>query len=172
MHEKDLVIMGYVSGAFGVRGWIKLHTDTEYADSLFDYPVWWLGKPGKTWQPYTLVEGAVQSKNVVARLKGVDDRDQAFAIRGLTIAVPRDELPAAGENEYYWADLIGLVVVNPQGETLGTIVDMMQTGAHDIMVVRGDTGEHLIPFVEPILLDIDQSARQVRVEWAADYLRD
>ena len=171
MDEKDLVIMGYVSGAFGVRGWIKIHADTEYADSLFDYPVWQLGKPGSTWQPYSFIEGAVQSKSIVARLKGVDDRDQAFGLRGTSIAVLRNELPAPEEDEYYWADLVGLQVINQHDETLGTIVEMMETGAHDVMIVRGADGERLIPFVEPILLDVNMAERQVRVDWDADYLR-
>ena len=171
MQETELVIMGYVSGAFGVRGWIKIHADTEYADSLFDYKTWWLGKPGQAWQPYALGEGAVQSKNVVARLEGVDGRDQAFALRGFSIAVPRSELPAPADDEYYWADLFGLTVINRQDELLGVIVDLMETGAHDVMVVNGASGQHLIPFVEPILIEVDLAAGQVRVDWQADYLR-
>lgn len=171
MQETELVIMGYVSGAFGVRGWIKIHADTEYADSLFGYKTWWLGKPGQAWQPYAFGEGAVQSKNIVAQLTGVDDRDQAFALRGLSIAVPRSELPPAADDEYYWADLIGLTVINQQDESLGEIIEMMETGAHDIIVVRGAGGQHLIPFVQPILIEVDLAARRVRVDWQADYLR-
>lgn len=171
MDEKDLVIMGYVSGVFGVRGWIKVHADTEYADSLFNYPVWLLGKPNGVWQSYSFIEGAVQSKGIVAHLQQVDDRDQAFGLRGMSIAIPRNDLPAPEEDEYYWTDLVGLQVTNQHNEALGTIVEMMETGAHDVMVVQGADGERLIPFVEPILLDVNMAERQVRVDWDADYLR-
>ena len=89
--ESTLVSMGYIAGAFGVRGWVKIHADTEYADSLFDYPRWWVGRPGGAWRAYTLEDGSVHSKGVAAKLEGVLDRDQAALMRGLTIAIERAE---------------------------------------------------------------------------------
>ena len=81
----DLTVMGYVSGPFGIRGWVNVVADTEYADSLFDYQIWWLGRDG-SWKPYTLIEGCVHTKKLAAQFEGVNGRDQAFALKGCEIA--------------------------------------------------------------------------------------
>ena len=164
--ESTLVSMGYIAGAFGVRGWVKIHADTEYADSLFDYPRWWVGRPGGAWRAYTLEDGSVHSKGVAAKLEGVLDRDQAALMRGLTIAIERAELPPPEEGEYYWTDLIGLSVVNTQGETLGVVSELLATGAaNDVLVVRQDKTERLIPFVGAYVLEVDLPGKTIRVDW-------
>ncbi|TIC82080.1 ribosome maturation factor RimM [Crenobacter intestini] len=168
MRSEDLVVMGYISGAFGVRGWVKIHADTEYADSLFDYPVWWLGKDG-SWSAYTFEEGAVQPKALVAKLEGVSGRDAAHALRGCEIAVARAELPAAGEGEYYWTDLIGLEVFNPAGERLGKVKNLMQTGANDVLVLDDHGKERLLPFVEQVVLEVDLAGGRLTADWGLDY---
>lgn len=168
--ESTLVSMGYIAGAFGVRGWVKIHADTEYADSLFDYPRWWVGRPGGAWRAYTLEDGSVHSKGVAAKLEGVLDRDQAALMRGLTIAIERAELPPPEEGEYYWTDLIGLSVVNTQGETLGVVSELLATGAaNDVLVVRQDKTERLIPFVGAYVLEVDLPGKTIRVDWGLDY---
>lgn len=168
MHSKDLAIMGYVCGAFGVRGAIKVHAETEYADSLFDYPVWWLGKDGD-WKSYSFEGGQVQPKALVAELAGVNDRDAAEALRGRQVAVPRSELPAAEEGEYYWTDLIGLQVENLQGESFGSVTELMETGANDVLVVDDAETRRLIPFVDAVVTEVDLDARRIVVDWGADY---
>lgn len=168
MRNEDLVIMGFVRGAFGVRGGLKVHADTQYADSLFDYPVWWIGKEND-WKAYTFVDGAVQPKNLVAQLKEVSDRDQAEAMRGLKIAVPKAELPPAEEGEYYWSDLIGMDVINTEGVCLGKVVDLMETGASDVLVVGTEHGQTLIPFVDAYVGDVDTQNKRISVDWGADY---
>ena len=168
MRNEDLVTMGFVRGAFGVRGSIKVHADTEYPDSLFDYPVWWLGKEGN-WKPYKFENGAVQPKALAVKLEGVDDRDAAEALRGMQIAIPRSELPDAGDDEYYWTDLIGLDVVNQDGVTLGQVSALMETGANDILVVDGETGQRLIPFVGQYVLDVKLAEKRILVDWGIDY---
>lgn len=167
MRNDDLVIMGFVRGAFGVRGSLKVHADTEYADSLFDYPVWWLGKDGD-WRPFDLVDGEVRPNALVVNLAGVTDRDRAEAMRGMQIAVPRSEFPEAEDGEYYWSDLIGLEVVNLQGESFGKVSELMETGAHDLLVVDGDR-RRLIPFVESMVPEVDLKAGRIVVDWGADY---
>ena len=132
MRNEDLVIMGFVRGAFGVRGWLKVHADTEFADSLFDYPVWWLGKNGE-WKSYSFVDGEVHTKALAVQLEGVDGREQAEALQGMQIAVPRSELPKPEEDEYYWSDLVGLQVSNLQGDAFGSVTELMETGANDVL---------------------------------------
>lgn len=166
--DEDLIGMGYVSGAFGVHGWIKVHADTEYADSLFDYPIWWLGRNG-VWTAYALKEGAVHTKALAAKLEGVEGRDAAFALRGSTIAVPRAELPLAAENEYYWNDLIGLSVQNTAGEPLGRVTKLLETGANDVLVVEDGAQQRLLPFVGAVVLNVDLAQGIIEVDWGLDY---
>ncbi|MBV8649187.1 ribosome maturation factor RimM [Paludibacterium sp.] len=168
MRDNELVIMGFVRGAFGVRGAIKVHADTEFVDSLFDYPVWWLGREGD-WKPYQFVQGQVQPKALVAQLEGVSDRDVAEAMRGMQIAVPRAELPDTEEDEFYWSDLIGLSVENLQGEAFGSVAELMETGANDVLVVDDGPTRRLIPFVDAVITHVDLDAKRIVVDWGADY---
>lgn len=168
MRDSDLVVMGYVSGAFGVRGWVKIQASTEYADSLLDYPVWSMGKDGN-WKIYTVEEGAVQPKALVAKLEGVDNREQAEAMRGYSIAVPRSEFPEPEEDEFYWTDLVGLEVFNKDGALLGKVTSLMETGANDVLVVHDGTQQRLIPFVSAIVLEVDIAAKRIVADWGLDY---
>jgi 16S rRNA processing protein RimM len=165
---QDLVPMGFVAGAFGIRGWVKVIADTQYTDSLLDYETWWIGRDGD-WRPYRVEEGHTQPKQLNARLEGVEDRDVAFALKGCTVAVPRSLMPEAEDGEYYWADLIGMAVVNLQGEALGMVADLMSTGANDVLVVKDGATERLIPFVGPVVDEVDKTQRVIRVDWGLDY---
>lgn len=169
MRSDELVVMGYVRGAFGIRGALKIHAETGSLDGLFDYPVWWLGREGE-WVPYTFVTGQVQGRAVVAQLEGLQDRDVAESMRGMQIAVPKAQLPAAEEGEYYWTDLIGCRIENLQGACLGTVSDLMETGANDVLVVdeAGQT-QRLIPFVDAIVHQVNVPGRIIIVDWQADY---
>ncbi len=165
---EDLTAMGHVSGPFGIRGWINVVADTEYADSLFDYPVWWLGRDGN-WKPYTLIEGGVHTKKLAAQLDGVNDRDQAFALKGCEIAVPRSEMPALDDDEYYWVDLVGMEVRNTQDEYLGVVERLFATGANDVLVVKDGDTERLLPFVAAVVLKVDRAAKLITADWGLDY---
>ncbi len=164
--------MGRILGPFGVRGWVKIRTFTESLDSLVAYPVWQLGS-GDQWRAIKVLETEVHAAQLVAHLEGIDDRDKAFALRGQDIAVGRDELPAARDGEYYWADLIGLDVVNLQGESLGRVDGLLETGANDVLVVKaeGESGvvERLLPYVSAIVHDVDLTGGKIRVDWGLDY---
>lgn len=164
----DLISMGYVSGAFGVRGAIKVVSDTQYSDSLLDYQQWWLGD-GLRWQKWDVVDVSVQPKHLVVTLKGLDDRDVAEGLRGKQIAVPRSAMPEPEEGEFYWADLIGLSVSNQQGESLGKVESLLATGANDVLVIRDAETERLVPFVEQVVLKVDLDAGTVLVDWGLDY---
>jgi 16S rRNA processing protein RimM len=164
----DLVIMGRVAAPYAVRGWVKLQTFTEHLDNLLDYPVWHVGKGGN-WRAYEVVEAKVHSNHLIAQLDGVDDRNAAEALQGYEVAVVRQELPAAGENEYYWDDLIGLEVVNLAGESLGKVAGLLESGAHDILKVVAGEQERLIPFTDPIVRGVDAEAGRILVDWGKDW---
>jgi len=166
--DAEMVVLGRISGLFGVQGWVKVYSHARPRESIVDFPQWFLGGPG-AWQPIGVVKGRKHGNGVVAQLDGVDDRDQAAALMGRDIAIPRDALPATASDEYYWIDLIGLQVETEQGDDLGRIVDMVETPANDVMVVRGER-ERLLPFVQgQFVKSIDLKAGRMVVDWDPEF---
>ncbi len=160
--------MGRIAAPFGVKGWVKVKPLTAAAKNLLAYPRWWVGRGGK-WREHEVAAAKVQSaKAMLARLAGCENRDAAAGFRGSEIAVPRSQLPRTGPGEYYWADLIGLMVVNGESQTLGRVAGILQTGANDVLVVEGGR-ERLIPFIADVIREVDPAAGVIRVEWGADY---
>ena len=165
----NLIDMGYIANAFGIQGWVKIKTATEYSDSLDEYTQVYL----------KLKDGTVLSKKIEksfardgvfhAKLAGVDDRDSAFALKGTIVAVDREEFPDLDEDEFYWVDLIGLNVINVQGESLGVVKDLMETGANDVLVAKLEQEERLIPFVAQYVVKVDMQNKQIIVDWGLDY---
>jgi 16S rRNA processing protein RimM len=111
----------------------------------------------------------VQSKGLIAKFPGCNDRTAAEKYKGLLVAVPRSSLPQQAEDEYYWADLIGLEVVNLSGESFGTVDNLMDTGANQVLCVRGMSGEVLIPFIAGAIKQVSLAEKLIRVDWAADW---
>jgi 16S rRNA processing protein RimM len=163
----QLVAMGRIAGAFGIKGWIKVQPFTEGPGSLLAYRTWWI-EDETGWCEREVEKAQVQGQAVAAKLAGCDDRDAAAAYRGRQVAVPRSALPKAAENEFYWADLIGLKVVNTADEDLGTVARVFETGANDVLVVEGGR-ERLIPFIEQVVQQVDLPAGVIRVDWSSDF---
>lgn len=163
--------MGRVTAPFGVKGWVKVYALTAQLGNLRDYPVWWLGHDGN-WREMRMVVAKVHGNTLVAQLAGIEDREAAVALKGLEVAVPRSQLPAAAMNEFYWADLIGLRVVNTEQHDFGRVVRVVQTGANDVLVVAGGDGtgrEVLIPFIGGAIKQVDLAAGMISVDWGEDY---
>lgn len=159
--------MGRVSVPFGVRGWVKIQAYTETLDSLMAYPAWWLNDGGQ-WREVKVLGCEAHARTLVAHLSGCDDRDAALKLRNCEIAVPRQSLPQTGGNEHYWVDLIGLSVINLQQQHLGTVSNLMETGANDVLVVDGER-QRLIPFVRQVVIEVDQAHKRMLVDWGMDY---
>jgi 16S rRNA processing protein RimM len=164
-----MVIMGRVAGAQGILGWVKLKTYTETVESLTDFPVWWLGDDKHPWREVSVEKFAVQSKGLIAKFPGCNDRTSAETFRGLLVAVPRSSLPQQADDEYYWSDLIGMTVLNVAGESLGTVDNLMDTGSNQVLCVRGASGELLIPFIASAIKQVSLAEKLIRVDWAADW---
>jgi|ERR1017187_7354941 16S rRNA processing protein RimM len=168
-----IIVLGRIVAPYGVHGWVKVHPFGDDPAAWRRMPGLWLGTDpaGSIWQAYELTGLRQQGKGMVAKLMGVDDRAGAEAIDGRFVAAPREALPQIGENEYYWTDLIGLVVVNEQGECLGTVATLLETGAHPVLVVRDGEGtqmrERLLPFVAEVVKDVADG--RVRVAWQFDW---
>ena len=164
---QHLVRLGRIVGLFGVRGWVKVFSFTEPREAILDYGHWLLGRDDR-WQRVALEDGKRHGKAVLAKLATTDDRDAAELLLGMEVAIDRSDLPAADEGQYYWADLIGATVWHRDERELGSVKQMLETGAHDVMVVAGET-ERLIPFVPgDIVLDVDLEAGTIRVDWEWD----
>lgn len=168
MDEKNLVVMGYVQKALGIQGWLAIHPHTEASDSLLRYPVWYLGTLGGVWQPYEPVTSRVYAFALAVAFKSVTNRDQALVLKGQLVAVPRDQLPQTQLDEYYWIDLIGMIVSNQHEKILGQVTQLLRNTAHDVMVVKNGTKEQLIPFVLAIVNDVNLSNRLIKVVWEED----
>ena len=162
-----MVIMGRIVAPYGIYGWLKIQPDTEMLDGLLDYPDWWLGREGQ-WQKYEVETARVHSNTLLVKLKGVTDRDAAFAFKGRQVAVPREQLPEPEENAYYWSDLIGLQVKNLQDFDLGKVAELFETGANDVMLVKGER-ERLLPFIAQVVLDVNLDAGTMLVDWDAEF---
>ena len=166
--QDNQVVLGKISGLYGVRGWIKVHSYTDPRENIVSYSPWLLERDGK-WQAFELLEGRRHGKSVVAQLEGLTDRDAAAELVGATIAIRRDQLGPPQAGEYYWADLQGLRVITSGGVELGAVDYLIETGANDVLVVKGDR-ERLIPFVrEQVVKDIDLDSGVIRVDWDPEF---
>lgn len=166
--DQKPVIVGRISGLFGVRGWVKIHSYTDPRKAILDYREWLIEIDNK-WQPMVVVDGKSHGKTIVAHFEGIDDRDEAAGYLQATIGVNRSLLPETADGEYYWSDLEGLTVRRENGEVLGTVAYLLETGANDVLVVREEGREVLIPFVmEQVVKDVDLAAGVIRVDWDWD----
>ena len=160
--------MGRVTAPFGVKGWVRIVPFTGSPAGLARYRRFWVGRQGE-WREVAIEDAAVHGTSVVARLAGCDDRDAAARLKGAELAVPREALPAAAPGEFYWADLVGLDVVNAAGESLGQVQGLFSTGANDVMRVGEGKGERLLPFIATVVRKVDLAARRIEVEWELDW---
>ncbi|MEW5792608.1 MAG: ribosome maturation factor RimM [Pseudomonadota bacterium] len=161
------VVLGRIEGLYGVAGMVKVYSFTDERADILRYPRWWL-QQGRDWRPYRVAMGRQQGKTLVAQLEGVVDREQARALLGKTIAVPREQLPPLPPGEYYWSQLEGLQVYNPQGQHLGQVDHLFETGANDVLVVRAvDGSEILIPYT--VVQAVDLAAGRLEADWQLDY---
>lgn len=165
--DKNPVILGQVSGLYGVRGWVKVYSYTEPRDAILNYRAWQLQIDGD-WQSVNLEEGRKQGKTIVARLQAVTERDVAAGLVGADIGVNREDLPETNPDEYYWNDLVGMEVVNSDNRCIGKVSHLLATGANDVLVVKGEE-EILLPFVTgDVIEDVDLAAGTIRVNWEWD----
>ncbi|MDO7667446.1 MAG: ribosome maturation factor RimM [Pseudomonadota bacterium] len=166
----EYVPVGKISGAFGVKGWVKIYSFTDPRENILSYSPLYLSRKGG-WVEVKVVEGRLQGKGVVMSLDGVTDRDQVLPLVGVELAIAKTQIKPAGKDEYYWSDLIGMSVVNLQDEQLGQVDSLLENGAHDVLVVLNkDKTERLIPFVlDDIVELVDLDNKVIRVDWESDY---
>ena len=165
----EYIVVGRISGLYGVRGWVKVFSHTQPRENILSYATWYVNRQG-TWVAASLEDGRLQGKGIVAKLKGCDDRDAAAALMESTVAIRREQLPNAAPGEYYWTDLEGLRVRNLDGVDLGEVDHLLETGANDVLVVKQGETERLIPFVQgQFVTNIDLATGEMTVDWEPDF---
>lgn len=170
MAASDFVVLGRLADPYGVRGWIRLYPFGDDPLAWRDMPVWWLAREGEAWRECGLKGLKQHGDGLVVALEGVDDRAAAEALKGVMVGAPRANLPATGDDEFYWGDLVGLAVLNSAGEKLGAVAGLIETGANDVLrVVAEDGTERLLPFVAAVVLAVDKAGGVIRVEWGSDW---
>lgn len=168
-HNLDvMVVLGKITGVFGVKGWLKIHAFTAQHEGIFDYGSWYL-QQGSVWHEVKLLNGQRQGKGLIAQFEGVNDRDQALALVGCNIGIQRIALPELADDQYYWSDLFGLSVTTVDGHDFGCVDFMLETGANDVMVVQGDK-ERWIPWIMgDVIKEVDLKKRLILVDWDPDF---
>ena len=184
----DAIEVGRILDAWGVKGWLKILPHSTHPEALYSAKSWFLQVPDTKFRPgfnaftgtvsIDVDEAKTHSGSVVAKVTGLDDRNDAEALRGCRIFLPRSSFPSASKDEYYWVDLIGLNVVNREGVALGCVRDLMPTGPHSVLCVEYTAtledgsqaaAERMIPFVAVYVDAVDIAGKSITVDWQPDY---
>jgi 16S rRNA processing protein RimM len=168
LSRQQLINVGRISGVFGVKGWVKVYSFTDIRENILSYSPWLLMKDGES-RALAVIDGKLQGKSVVAQLDDINDRDQAAKLMGWEIFITPDQLSEPAKDEYYWSDLIGLNVETNLGVQLGVVESLLETGANDVVIVKGER-ERVIPFLQgQTIMAIDLDAGRMVVDWDPDF---
>lgn len=171
------LVVGQLSGVFGVKGWLKVKSFTQPEENILHYKPWRLRTPSGL----KLVEVdayQMRPQGLVVHFKNLDDRDEAAQIARLQIEVDKSELPALQAGDYYWHQLMGLTVITGfagHDQILGQVADILETGANDVLLVAPasdslDQRERLVPYVPDVYVKaVDLAAREIRVWWDPEF---
>jgi 16S rRNA processing protein RimM len=169
--SEDKIVVGKLGASYGIRGWLKVFSYTDNAESIFDYSPWYLSHKGE-WVEYKVESWKRHNKGLVVKLEGLDVREDAQLLTNFEISIDPAVLPELPSDEFYWRDLIGMHVVTDKGYDLGTVSDMLETGSNDVLVVKANLKdafgqkERLIPFLEEqVIKHIDREAQRIEVDW-------
>lgn len=163
-NNNEWVIVGRFGRVHGLKGFISVQSFTEPRNNIVNYDNWHI-KQGNQWHLLKLLQIEVNDKHVLVRVDGYQEREHLATLTNAEIAVPRDQLPALDEDEFYWHQLIGLNVVNTEGEAFGVVEEMMSTGSNDVLVVQGDK-RRLIPYLPGLYVTkVDLNNQQIIVDW-------
>lgn len=166
-NDTDLIEVGHIIAAHGVRGQVKVFSNTSPRKNIVSYSPWVIKHHGLS--KVVEISGKSQGKNVIASLHDVNDRNQAEELSGAKIFIDKSQLPKLSAGDFYWSQLTGLQVTTVTGVELGIIDYLLETGANDVLVVKGDR-ERLIPYVmDEVIKQVDLQNNQMIVDWDADF---
>ena len=165
--DAGFVILGRIAGLHGLQGGLKVYSYTRPAEGILEYTPWYLDVGG-AWQAVVRTDAYARQKRLIAYLEGFGDRDRATGLVGADIAVRRVQFRPLQVGEHYWVDLIGLGAYTPSGQYLGNVVGMLDTGANDVLIVRGER-DRLVPYVEGVYVrNVDLANRRLEIDWRLD----
>lgn len=163
------VVVGRVSGVFGIKGWVRVISHTRPPENLLRFEPWLL-RSESGWQCCRVLEQGRSGGALTVRLDAAETRTEAQELVGRDIAVERAQLPALPPGQYYWSDLVGMRVVTAAGREFGRVAGLLETGANDVLEVKGTDGRFLIPFVPGrIVENVDLAAGVIWVDWDPEY---
>lgn len=169
-----VVVLGRFNSPFGIQGWIKVYSYTDPMENIQSYRPWLVKQNGE-WKPLKVKSIKKQGKGLIAKLDTIDTPEAARLYCEAEIAVPREVLPTLAEGDFYWSQLQNLKVFTESGELLGRVDHLMETGANDVLVVKGDAESidqetRLIPYVpEKVVTMVDLEAGILRVDWDPEF---
>jgi len=161
------IIVGKINGVYGVKGWVKVFSETDPREGITKYNPWFIKLRGE-WREVKVEIGRRQAKTIVAKLEGFDDRDESLLLNGAVIGIKPEQMDCLKRDEFYWRDLIACRVVNQQGDELGIVDELLETGANDVLVVKSDQDdrEHLIPWtLDYTIIEVDLEQSLITVDW-------
>lgn len=159
------IVIGKIGAVYGIKGWLKIHSYTEFGASILDYSPWLLSKNGENFHEIRVEEGKTHGKGLIAKLEGLENPEEARLYTGCQIYILRSQLPDLEDDEYYWSDLEGLNVIDQHGKNLGQVSYLIETGANDVLVVKGEV-ERAIPYLPGMtVLKVDLPGKQILVDW-------
>ncbi len=164
---KNIVIIGKVIDAYGIKGWVKVKPFTETPKNYTQYINQFVSTNQKDWEAITIKDVKIQGENVLLDL-GHSDRTDAVRLKGSFLAISRDQLPTLNKDEFYWEDLIGLDVFDQQNHKLGKVTRLIETGANDVLIVKGER-ERLIPYIPQVILEVNLQENCIKVDWDKDF---
>lgn len=163
--DADYIVVGKIGSTYGIQGWLKIFSFTEVITTLLEYSPWYL-EDGENWKLIEVTAGREQGKSLVAHLKGYNTPEDARVLTGKKIAIKRSQLPALSNNEYYWTDLEGLMVIDQHGHELGRILYLLETGSNDVVVIKNQGKEYAIPYLPgKVVTRIDLAQQIMCVDW-------
>jgi len=161
--DNGRILIGKVSGCFGVKGWLKVFSYSNPRENITSYGTWIVNDV-----VYKSVESKKNGKLIVAKLNGIDDKDLALTMIGQKIEIEKEQLHELDNDQYYWHDLVGLEVTNKQGVNFGTIKSLLETGAHDVVIINGDR-ERIVPYImHQTIIDVNLEKNSMLVDWHED----
>jgi 16S rRNA processing protein RimM len=170
-NSENTLVVGKIGAPHGVKGWVRITSYTEKSDGIFDFSPWKLTLQG-TVKEYKVIDWKHQNKHLLARIEGVDTRDDAELIKNAEIRVDEALLPELDKDEFYWRDLIGLSVVSDKGYNLGKVEQLFETGANDVMLVKANVKDafgmkqRMIPYLfDQVVKQVDLESAVITVDW-------
>ncbi|MFA0608033.1 ribosome maturation factor RimM [Vibrio sp. 10N.222.49.B4] len=169
--QNNRIVMGKLGSTYGIRGWLKVFSYTDNAESIFDYSPWYLNQKGK-WVEYKVESWKRHGQGYVCKLAGLDVREDAQLMTNFEIAIDPASLPELSEYEFYWRELFGMQVFTTKGYDLGEVTDLLETGSNDVLVIKANLKdafgqkERLVPYLEEqVIKKVDREARRIEVDW-------